>query len=410
MEADRTALCGPAGRHDAARVAGRAGSTTSRVVLGGREIGLRRLRVRSVGGRRAGPAELSAAAARDPLDRHTLEAIASGSRCGATGAASTRSRRRSASAGRSAAPCRGASWRSRRRGSALVPRAARRARSVRRDDRWHRVPGALRAPGAGHRHRRAEACAGAAEGTTENAAVAKALLGELIERGLDTDRPLLFVIDGSKALRKAIAETFGAAGTRAALPGPQAAQRPRAPARAAAPERREGDASGVGRLGRQARAASARTARGLARGTASQRRGLDPRGPRRDPHPPAARRSGRALPDAAQHECDREPEQRRRHLHAEREALARGPHDPALGRRGARRNAARLPSCPRARGSLEARSRTHPPRKPRSVSRKSRRMSQSEPPPAHRSSTANGTSPLCAGSRAGVLKGNSEEG
>src|SRR3990172_558666 len=55
MEADRTALCGPAGQQDAARAAGRAG--------------------------------------------------------GATGAVSTRSRRRSGSAGRSAALCRGALWR-----------------------------------------------------------------------------------------------------------------------------------------------------------------------------------------------------------------------------------------------------------------------------------------------------------
>jgi hypothetical protein len=78
MEADRTALCGPAGQHDAARVAGRAGSATSRVVLGGREIELRRLRVRSAADVELALPSFRAAAARDPLDRHTLEAIASG--------------------------------------------------------------------------------------------------------------------------------------------------------------------------------------------------------------------------------------------------------------------------------------------------------------------------------------------
>jgi transposase-like protein len=52
---------------------------------------------------------------------------------------------------------------------------------------------------------------GLREGTTENAGVAKALLGELIGRGLRTDRRLLFVIDGARALRKAITETFGGA-------------------------------------------------------------------------------------------------------------------------------------------------------------------------------------------------------
>lgn len=47
------------------------------------------------------------------------------------------------------------------------------------------------------------------EGSTEHSAVAKALLRDLIERGLPTDRALLFVIDGSKALRKAVRDVFG---------------------------------------------------------------------------------------------------------------------------------------------------------------------------------------------------------
>jgi transposase-like protein len=50
------------------------------------------------------------------------------------------------------------------------------------------------------------------EGATENATVAKALLKDLIERGLSTEQATLFVIDGSKALRKAIRDVFGALG------------------------------------------------------------------------------------------------------------------------------------------------------------------------------------------------------
>jgi putative transposase len=50
---------------------------------------------------------------------------------------------------------------------------------------------------------------GLREGATENAAVATALLEELIRRGLDPARPRLFVIDGSKALRSAIDAVFG---------------------------------------------------------------------------------------------------------------------------------------------------------------------------------------------------------
>ncbi len=47
-------------------------------------------------------------------------------------------------------------------------------------------------------------------GATENAAAVKALFTRLREQGLPTDRKYLFVIDGAKALRAAIAEVFGA--------------------------------------------------------------------------------------------------------------------------------------------------------------------------------------------------------
>ncbi len=50
---------------------------------------------------------------------------------------------------------------------------------------------------------------GLREGATENAAVAKALLVELVARGVAPGRRRLFVIDGSKALRSAIDEVFG---------------------------------------------------------------------------------------------------------------------------------------------------------------------------------------------------------
>jgi transposase-like protein len=47
------------------------------------------------------------------------------------------------------------------------------------------------------------------EGDTENATVVKALLSDLVHRGLDPAQGMLFVIDGSKALRKAIRSVFG---------------------------------------------------------------------------------------------------------------------------------------------------------------------------------------------------------
>ena len=47
------------------------------------------------------------------------------------------------------------------------------------------------------------------EGATENATVVQALLDNLIERGLDPKVCRLFIIDGAKALTKAIRRTFG---------------------------------------------------------------------------------------------------------------------------------------------------------------------------------------------------------
>jgi putative transposase len=49
---------------------------------------------------------------------------------------------------------------------------------------------------------------GLAEGATENATVVRDLLADLRERGLETIRPILCVIDGAKALRRAISDVF----------------------------------------------------------------------------------------------------------------------------------------------------------------------------------------------------------
>jgi putative transposase len=49
---------------------------------------------------------------------------------------------------------------------------------------------------------------GLAEGATENATVVTDLLAGLRDRGLDVTRPLLVVIDGAKALRRAVTDVF----------------------------------------------------------------------------------------------------------------------------------------------------------------------------------------------------------
>ncbi len=56
----------------------------------------------------------------------------------------------------------------------------------------------------GHKH-----VLGLWSGATENAEVCGALLDDLIGRGLSKDKPYLFVLDGAKALKKAVVSRFG---------------------------------------------------------------------------------------------------------------------------------------------------------------------------------------------------------
>ena len=77
MEGDRKILCGPKGRHQVERPAWRGGSADSQVVLGGRQVEVPRLRVRSADGE-VPLVSFEWAAATDPLDEHTMAAVAAG--------------------------------------------------------------------------------------------------------------------------------------------------------------------------------------------------------------------------------------------------------------------------------------------------------------------------------------------
>jgi putative transposase len=68
----------------------------------------------------------------------------------------------------------------------------------------YRIIGAVGVDSEGFKH-----VLGLTEGATENAAVVKELLEDIIARGIDPVRRRLFVIDGSKALRSAIDSVFG---------------------------------------------------------------------------------------------------------------------------------------------------------------------------------------------------------
>ena len=213
MEQDRTQLCGPKSVPNPARPAYRGGSTRSEVVLGGRRIVLPRLRARSVTGAELPLPSFAYASAHDPLDARTLEAIA----LGVTTRKYPRAldplppavRERAVS--KSAVSRRFVALTTARLTTWLAtPLDGLDIRVVLIDGLHFRDHVILLAVGVdpqGTKHILA-----LREGTTENTTVCKALLADLRARGLDLDRPTLFIIDGGTGLRKAIRETSGVLG------------------------------------------------------------------------------------------------------------------------------------------------------------------------------------------------------
>ena len=211
LEEDRVAVCGPRYVHQAEREAGRAGTTTSAVVLGGRKVQIRRPRVR------AGKQEVSlptfeAMAQTDPLNRRIVEQMLLG--------VATRRYARSLEPLPTEIRSRGTSK------SSVSRRFV--ARTTAQVRRWqtaslealdlvaifldgvvfaeHCLVVALGIDATGQKHP-----LGLWDGSTENAAVCQGLLSNLQSRGLRTDRSLLVILDGSKALRSAVDHTFGRA-------------------------------------------------------------------------------------------------------------------------------------------------------------------------------------------------------
>jgi putative transposase len=211
MEADRIALCGPKGVPDAGRRAVRGGTTPSAVVLGGQRIAVRRPRARDLDAGELSLPTFEWAAAGDPLDAATMAAIAAGvsmRRYGSTleplpESEDARSTSKSATSRRYVALSAQqlAEWLSRPLSELELP-------VVMIDGihfRGRVILVALGIDAKGNKH-----VLGLREGSTEATRVVRSLLSDLVERGLDADRARLWVIDGGKALRKAIVECFGA--------------------------------------------------------------------------------------------------------------------------------------------------------------------------------------------------------
>jgi putative transposase len=208
LEMERSELCGPA-YHRGQSGPQRAGTAPGSLVMGGRKITTRRPRVRD-DGHEVPLSSWSDFAEEDPLEQRALEQMVLG--------VSTRGYARSLEAPPPGVESRGTGR------SAVSRRFV--ALTQKRLEEWlqrdiselalaavmidglyiqdHVVLVALGMDESGNKH-----VLGLWEGATENAEVCISLLSDLIERGLDPHRSLLFVIDGSKALRKAIRDVFG---------------------------------------------------------------------------------------------------------------------------------------------------------------------------------------------------------
>jgi transposase-like protein len=210
MEQDREDLCGPRWKRDPDREAGRAGTTRSEVTLGGRRIAMVRPRVRSQAGEELGLESFAFASSRDPLDRQALDAVACGvsSRKYARSLDSLPEEIEERSVSKSSVSRRYVAMTTKQMTTWLTkPLGDRHFPIVMIDGIHlgdHLVLIALGIDGEGKKQ-----VLGLREGDTENGQVAKALLRDLVERGLDPERARLFVIDGAKALRSAIGKVFG---------------------------------------------------------------------------------------------------------------------------------------------------------------------------------------------------------
>jgi putative transposase len=211
LEEDRAVLCGPRYAHDPTRVASRAGTVASEVVLGGRKVPVQRPRVRADGHEVPLPT-FQALTELDPLNRRVLEQMLVG--------VTTRQYARSLDPLPTDVPSRGTSK------SSVSRRFV--ARTTAQLQAWQTAPlegldlvallldgvhigehcliVALGIAADGQKH-----ALGLWEGATENATLCRSLLANLQGRGLRTDRSLLVILDGALALHKAVRTVFGEA-------------------------------------------------------------------------------------------------------------------------------------------------------------------------------------------------------
>lgn len=212
MEAEVREIAGPKGAHNHKREVFRHGHTGGEVTLGARRVWMRRPRIRKKNGGEAQLASYRYFAGRDQLRKSVFDRILAG-------VSMRRFRDASEPVGEAVAKNERSTSKSsisrtfvQRTTTALKELMNRSLADVRLaalmidgiDLKGRTVVVALGITTDG-----VKLPLGLWEGHTENATVATALLSDLVDRGLDPEQGMLFVIDGAKALRKAIRTVFG---------------------------------------------------------------------------------------------------------------------------------------------------------------------------------------------------------
>ena len=213
MEEEVTDVVGAKGRHDPDRIAVRHGHEAGEVTLGGRRVAVERPRVRTADGEsEVALVTYQHFADRDPLTRLVLEQMLAGvsarrlqrtrEAVGEDVEAQARSTSKSAVSREFVA-------RTRENLDALMSRRLDDVRLAVMMVDGVELKGRTNVVALGISTEGVKIPLGLWEGSTENATVATALLSDLVDRGLDPEQGILFVIDGAKALRKAIRTVFG---------------------------------------------------------------------------------------------------------------------------------------------------------------------------------------------------------
>jgi transposase-like protein len=213
MAAEVTELAGPKGKHNpASRTAYRHGDEDGTVVLGGRKLAVRRPRVRGVDRQEVHLASYDTFAQVDLLAEHTVAAMLAGLSTRRYGTALEPV----GAAVEEQACARSRSAVSRRFRAATADRLADFRTADLSDRDWlvcfvdgydfagHTMVGALGVTSDG-----TKVPLGVVEGSTENATVVRGLVSDLRDRGLTAEDGILFVLDGGKALRRAVTDVYG---------------------------------------------------------------------------------------------------------------------------------------------------------------------------------------------------------